>query len=450
LGTRLRLPDTVRNSVSLVGMGIATASAALFLVLLLLETFSFLDNPYLGLLLFVTLPVLFVAGLALIPIGAWRASRRRRLHLEEPAWPVIDLRQARQRTIFTAVLALTFVNIVIVSIAGYGGAHYMESTAFCGQVCHETMAPEFEAHRVWPHASVECTRCHIGPGVDSFIGAKLAGTRQLYNLIRNQVPKPIPTPVRSLGRTAETCGRCHWPERFQGSRLREIRDYADDEQSSETVTGLLMRVGSPAGGPGSGIHRHIGLDIEYVAADQTRQSIPYVRVRDGSGATREYTAEGVTPEQVASGARRRMDCLDCHNRPSHTFTFTPERAVDASVAQGGIPRGLPFVRREAVAAVRAEYPNRTAALEAIATRLNDFYRSRPEIDRQLLARAVASTQQVWARNVFPEMRVGWGTYPNHLGHVDTPGCFRCHDDSHKTSDGRAISQDCELCHAIQQ
>jgi hypothetical protein len=51
--------------------------------------------------------------------------------------------------------------------------------------------------------------------------------------------------------------------------------------------------------------------------------------------------------------------------------------------------------------------------------------------------------------VFPLMRVTWGTYPNQLGHIDTPGCFRCHDDSHKTKDGKAISQDCELCHAIE-
>jgi len=445
----VHLPDAVKNPVSLVGMALATATAALFLVLALLESFGFLVNPYLGLLVFVTLPLIFLAGLMLIPAGAWWAARRRRLHPEAAEWPVIDLRQARQRTILGAVLVLTFVNIVIVSLAGYGGVHYMESTQFCGQVCHETMAPEFEAHQVWPHANVACTGCHVGPGVGSFVESKLAGTRQLYHLVRGQVPRPVPAPVRSLGRPSDTCGRCHVAERFQGNRLREIRDYADDEENSETVTGLFMKVGSPTGGAGSGIHRHITLDIEYVTTDEKRESIPYVRVRDTDGNVREFTAEGATSEQIAAGTRRQMDCLDCHNRPAHTFTFTPQRAVDRAIAQGSIPKELRFVRREAVAAVSSEYADRTAALEAIAARLTDFYRSRPGTDAVMVARAVTSTQQVWAGNVFPGMRVAWGTYPNHLGHVDTPGCFRCHDDSHKSADGRVISQDCELCHAIQ-
>jgi len=449
VNTRLRLPDTVENPISLLGMGIATASAALFLVLLLLETFDFLVNPYLGLLLFVTLPVVFLGGLLLIPVGAWRVARRRRLHLQAAEWPVIDLRQARQRTIFTAVLVLTFVNIVIVSLAGYGGVHYMESTQFCGQVCHETMAPEFESHRVWAHKNVACTGCHVGPGVGSFVEAKLNGTRQLFHLVVNEVPKPIPTPVRSLGTTDDTCGRCHFAERFQGNRLREIRDYADDEGNSETLTTLLMKVGKPGGGPGSGIHRHIGLDIEYVTLDEKRASIPYIRVRDDGGNVREFTAEGATSAQIAAGTRRQMDCLDCHNRPAHTFTFTPQRAVDRAIAEGDISRELPFVRREAVTAVSGEFTDGPAALEAIAAHLNDFYKARPGTDALLQGRAVIATQRVFAQNVFPSMKVTWGTYPNHLGHVDTPGCFRCHDDSHKSADGRVISQDCELCHAFQ-
>jgi hypothetical protein len=140
--------------------------------------------------------------------------------------------------------------------------------------------------------------------------------------------------------------------------------------------------------------------------------------------------------------------MDCHNRPAHTFFFTPERAVDAAIAQGRIPRELPFVRREAVAAVRATHANEAAALTAIASRLNGFYGSHGGVDGGLVRRAVSTTQQIWTTNVFPAMKVEWGTYPNHIGHVDTPGCFRCHDDSHKSADGKAISQDCELCHTL--
>jgi hypothetical protein len=229
-----------------------------------------------------------------------------------------------------------------------------------------------------------------------------------------------------------------------------IRDYANDEASTESTTTLRLHIGggSPRLGVGTGIHWHMNLEnrIDFVAAADGEEAIPYVRLTSASGETREYFAEGVTPAEVAGRPTRRMDCMDCHNRPAHTFSFTPERAIDTAIAQGRIPRELPFVRREAVAAVSAMYDSRDAALEAITRRLTGFYASRGAVDATLVRRAVAVTREVWANNVFPAMNVGWGTYPNHIGHVDTPGCFRCHDDTHRTSAGMVISQDCELCH----
>jgi hypothetical protein len=144
-----------------------------------------------------------------------------------------------------------------------------------------------------------------------------------------------------------------------------------------------------------------------------------------------------------------MDCTDCHNRPAHTFSFTPQRAVDRAIAQGTIPQDLAFARREAVAAVSGDYPDREAALAAIGRRLTDFYASRPGSDARLVQRAVDGVRGVWAGNIFPAMKVQWGTYPNQLGHVDSSGCFRCHDDGHKAPGGAVISQDCELCHTIE-
>ena len=447
----------VRDGISLVGIAIATSMAAMFLVLVLLDVAGYLTNPYLGLLLFVAVPGAFVLGLLLIPIGMWRAARRhRRLERSSPGaplpgWPVIDLGLARQRMIGLVVLVLTVTNLVIVSVAAYGGVHYMESAEFCGQVCHTTMEPEYVAYRNSPHSRVACSECHVGPGVGALVGSKLAGTRQLWDVVTRQVPRPVPPPTHAMRPARDTCEHCHWPEKFHGDRVRVVHEYAEDEKNTETRTTLVMHVGggSEKLGVGTGIHWHMNLDnaIEYVTTDPTGDVIPYVRLRGRDGRVREFVADGATPQQIAAGQRHVMDCMDCHNRPAHTFSSTPERAVNEAMAEGRIPRELPFVRREAAAAVRAKYPNRDAGLAGISRHLTEFYRAH-QADARLVDRAVAGTQDVWARNVFPVMNVTWGTYPNKIGHLDAPGCFRCHDDNHKSKDGGVIRQDCETCHGM--
>jgi hypothetical protein len=65
-----------------------------------------------------------------------------------------------------------------------------------------------------------------------------------------------------------------------------------------------------------------------------------------------------------------------------------------------------------------------------------------------LKNATAAVQSIYAQNIFPEMKITWGTYPNNLGHTDFPGCFRCHDGNHASADGRTISNDCATCHDL--
>lgn len=426
--------------------------AALFIILLLLDAVGYLENPYFGLLLFVAVPAAFVIGLLLIPLGIWLDLRRQRRHPDAPPpdWPVVDLRRPRTRTIASAIVVLTLVNVVLVSVASYGAVHYMETASFCGEVCHTTMEPQFAAHQTGPHARVACVACHVGPGAGALVESKLAGTRQLWQVVTGNVPRPVPSPVDAMRPARDTCEGCHWPEKFHGNEVKVIREYAEDEQNTETETPLTLYVGggSAALGVGTGIHWHMNLDnqVEYIAADSRREVIPYVQLRDRSGTVREFVVDGTAPEALAAGERRRMDCLDCHNRPAHTFAATPERAIDEAIALGRIPRELPFVRRQAVAAIAAEYPDRHTALHAIAAKLREHYPSSESTRAPLVDRAIAATRDVWARNVFPAMKVTWGTYPNHLGHIDTPGCFRCHDDEHKAKDGSVIRQDCGLCH----
>ena len=447
----------IRNPVSVAGMVLTTISAVLFLVVFFADLFGFHTNPYIGIVFFLLLPGLFLVGLVLLPVGTWIERRRRVAGRPSELWPRIDLNDPSQRRTAVLIFALTMANIVVVSLAAYRGVEYMDSVEFCGQVCHSVMKPEFVAHQDAPHAHVACVQCHTSPGATGYARSKVSGIGQVFAVASDTFPRPIRAPVESLRPASDTCERCHWPERLHGDKVKRVYEYADDEQNSETVTTLRLHVGGGSArlGVATGIHWHMNVanEVDYIATDDERQVIPYVRVKDRFGNVREYFAEGAAPDQFAAVVRRRMDCMDCHNRPSHSTAPSAERAVDAVIARGDIPKTLPFVRREAVKALKAPHANEGAALEAIARALREFYRGDYqkvfETRRQDVEQAVTGTQGVYRRSVFPEMNVGFGTYPNHIGHVNAPGCFRCHDDSHTTTDGKTISQDCETCHTIE-
>jgi nitrate/TMAO reductase-like tetraheme cytochrome c subunit len=447
-----------RHPLTITGVAIVTISALFFLFVLLLDEFGWHTNPYLGIVFFIIVPAVFVLGLLLIPIGVWRSRRRRRRGLAAAHFPRVDLNDPRHRRVTLIVAALTLVNVFVVSLAAFRGIEFMDSPQFCGQVCHTVMQPEYTAYRDGPHSRVRCVDCHIGPGASWFVKSKLDGTRQVIAVLRNSYSRPIPSPVHSLRPARDTCEQCHWPEKFHGDKVEVVREYGNDEKNTESVTRLMVHVGggSQRLGVASGIHWHMNVanEIDYVTTDEQRQTIPYVRMKDYQGNVREYRAAGVTDEQIAKGERRRMDCMDCHNRPSHPFSATPERAVDAAIGRGEVSRDLPFVRREMVTALKEKYSDQPTAETQIAQKIRTFYGQNyaslmpahaSEVDN-----AVSAAQRLYNRNVFPAMNVTWGTHENNLGHMDSPGCFRCHDDQHKTLDGRVIKQDCDLCHDIQQ
>jgi hypothetical protein len=446
-----------RHPLSIVGAWLVTLSAFVFLFVFLVDLFGLHHNPYFGLVFFLILPVFFVIGLILIPLGMVLERRRQARGLAPRRWPHIDLNRSGHRRTVAMVAALTVVNLLIVSLAAYRGVEYMDSTQFCGQVCHKVMEPEFVAHRDGPHSRVACVECHIGSGASWFVKSKIDGTRQVLAVMRGSYARPIPSPVHDLRPARDTCERCHWPDKFHGDKVEVIPQFAGDEKNTSSPTRLVLHVGGglPQLGLGAGIHWHTNPrnDIEYVATDDKRQEIAYVRLKDQEGKVLEFRTPDATDQQIAAGERRHMDCVDCHNRPTHAFFASPERAVDAAMARGAIPTTLPFARREAVQVLRETYPDRTAADREIAGRLRAFYEkneaSAVASDDARLDQLVRTTQFLYMRNVFPAMHVSWGTHRSNLGHTDAPGCFRCHDDRHKTADGRVIRQDCDLCHEIQ-
>jgi hypothetical protein len=298
--------------------------------------------------------------------------------------------------------------------------------------------------------------CHVEPGAQGFLKAKLHGTNQLRLAITNRYPRPLASPVDVTRPNVHTsCEQCHWPDRFIGEVVKVVYEFADDETNSKTMSTLRLHVGGPVAGTGTGIgiHWHMNRSnvVEYLALDETLEQIPYVRVATPDGNVREYFAEGVSASDVEGKPRRRMGCLDCHNRPAHRFASTPERAVDSALGAGMISTRIPFIRREAVRALRAEYPDQDAALAGIdrALRSSIGARKTDGFDETALRQAIAVAQTIYRTNIFPSMKIGWGTYPDRVGHTTSQGCFRCHDDSHVTRDGRALGQDCELCHSIE-
>jgi hypothetical protein len=446
------------NPVTLAGAVLTTSSALTMLGFWLLEVLQLRTvHPYGGIILFLVLPGVFVVGLLLIPLGLLLRRRRLRARGELPqVYPTIDLRHRLISRGLGLVAGLTVLNVAILSAASYQGVRYMDSTQFCGLTCHSVMAPEYSAYLDSPHSRVACAECHIGPGAGWFVRSKLSGTRQVIAVNLNTYSRPIPSPVKHLRPARETCEHCHWPRMFHGEKVVVKTKYAEDEKNTRTSTVLVMKVGGRVGQRGEGIHgRHLDTTerISYVTTDERRQVIPRVTYVDDSGKTVEYVSAEVKPttEQLARAERRTMDCMDCHNRPSHTFEL-PDRAVDRALTEGRISAELPYIKKKGVELLKVEYPDRATAERRIGEDLTEYYRaSYPEVlrkSRSAVEQAAAELRAIYGKNVFPNMKVGWGTYPNNIGHENFVGCFRCHDDNHKSAEGSTITQDCEACHAL--
>lgn len=441
------------NWLSLIGVIVVTTAAILWLFLLPTSLREEPQHPYIGILAFLMLPGFFFAGLAIIPLGIYlRARRQKRKEIPLDNLPPLDLRNPELRRLLAFIGATTIANLIIGTQFTYRAVTYMDSVTFCGQTCHTVMQPEFAAYQGSPHSRVECVECHIGPGASWFVRSKLSGVGQVFAVAFNTYPRPIPTPVRNLRPARETCEECHWPQKFGADRLRVIDKFADDEANTQTKTVLLMRIGGGHGGPGiHGAHLGPGVKITYAPAGEDRQNIPWVQYENSvTGRTTVYPAADAKPEAVRNLPKRLMDCMDCHNRPTHAFEL-PEGAVDRAMAAGNISPSLPYVKKTSVELLRKNYASRQEAAQAIPAALESYYRqnypanyakSRDEILRS--ARAILA---IYERNVFPDMKVTWGTYPNNIGHMDFPGCFRCHDDR-TSADGRKITQDCNNCHRM--
>ncbi|HKK71657.1 MAG TPA: NapC/NirT family cytochrome c [Candidatus Krumholzibacteria bacterium] len=439
------------NPISVVGLWIAGVSFVVTLLLMAIEMTSSSHNPYLGIITFVVLPVFMGLGIVVAIFGALRERRRRARGEDDAHWPVLDLNAARQRRALAWISAAAVVFLGLSAFGSLKAYEYTETNEFCGTVCHTVMEPEYTAYQHSAHSRVPCVDCHIGPGAEWFVRSKISGAYQVYAVAADVYPRPIHTPIKNLRPSQDTCENCHWPQKFFGDTYITRNYYLTDEENSHTRLDLMLRVGGGDGreGPREGIHWHMNIanDIEYVAADERRQKIDWFRVTrlDGSVSTYVREGSGLPHDEPPEGEVRSMDCIDCHNRPSHRF-LPPQVAMNAAMARGEISTDLAGIKGLGVEILEDEYQSKDEALEVIETTLRDEYADADHAG--LVAPAVRAIQEIYRVNYFPQMKTNWKAFPENTGHMWAPGCFRCHNGDHVNEAGESLTRDCNACHVI--
>ena len=436
-----------RNWLSLIGMVVLIGSLFSFVLLFAIDVFARGSNPYLGILTMVVAPSFAMGGMALMVLG-WLLHKRRvekNAGLTAPSLNIDLARpQDRRNLMILAIGAAIF--MLFAALGSYHTYHFAESVMFCGQTCHTPMGPEYTTYCNSPHANVSCTACHVGPGAVSFVKAKLNGVHQLKDTIFNTFERPVKTP-KHMRPARETCGECHWPKKYYGNMERTFTRFLTDEKNTRHKFLMMLKVGGgdPTHGPVGGIHWHmnVGNKVEYIATNDNRQTIPWVRFTDGEGKVTEYRSAKFTND-IAGLNVRRMDCLDCHNRPAHQYR-NPSDSADLALSLGKIDPSLPSIKSNLVAFLSRTNTTKAEGLEYIAAALRKSYPKEPKIEA-----VIAEAQTMYRTSVFPEMNVDWRTYPDNIGHKTWPGCFRCHDGEHKTADGKRKieASNCTDCHVL--
>jgi NapC/NirT cytochrome c family, N-terminal region len=455
-------PHPIYNWLSFVGIVITASSLTAVVFFALIGALKSGASGYGGLTLLPPLAGVLI-GLCLVLAG-WLRERWRQKHGRHSSFlekrlldPLGFVRGAGPVLVGAGLVGATLVLLT----AGAGSlavVEYSESNEFCGQTCHAVMSPEATVYESSPHARIACVDCHIGEGGESFLRAKIGGMRQLWAVATGDISRPIHTPIRNRLPSSQMCESCHERDRFIGYKAITRRYHLSGEEGKPESLLMMVKVGGGnANGPirGAGIHYHMltGHRVEYIARDAKRQEIAWVKVTDPDGSAREYANpdKPVTAEERASLEVRAMECVDCHSRPAHRFA-SPVQSVEAALASQALSAKLPRIKEAAVRALDGSYETTPAAMAGIAESLLGFYEEEsPEVletGRDEIEKSSEALREIYRRTIFPEMKANWSAHPDNIGHRDSPGCFRCHNDELVDADGEAIFTDCTRCHAI--
>lgn len=442
--------NRLRNWLSLAGMVLCASSIFAFILLVAVDLFATHANPYMGILAYVVAPMFFFMGVCLVVLGFILETRRIRKGLprKESALVLrVDLARKRDRQMMAAFVLGSIGFLLLTAFGSYETYHLMETNVFCGEACHTPMEPEYKAYQHSAHAQVDCVACHIGPGTTAYIRTKLNGVKQLYHQVLGDYDRPIQILNPNLRLAQETCQTCHWSQKHFGDVPKTFKHFLADENNTPFTVQMVLKVGGsdPVHGPVEGIHSHMNVSnkIEFIHLDDHRLEIPWVRVTNADGKVTEYRKEGFN-DDLSKHVIRTMDCMDCHNRPSHKF-LSPNDAVDRSLAMGRIDPSIPWAKKNVVTALAAPYSTHGEAQQKIG----DFLRAAYPDDKRVDA-LIAEVNRIYGDNFFPEMKADWRAHPDFIGHKDANGCFRCHDGQHFAADGKTSikGSDCNACHLI--
>jgi hypothetical protein len=435
------------------GIILTTISICLMVMGFFIDLFDIINNPFVGVLTYMILPFCMIAGLLIIPLAVYLRNRKLKDSPITEETP-LNLKDHKDRRFVTVFVMLTIINVAVLIIAGYEGYRFTDSNYFCALLCHKVMEPEYSSYQRSPHSRISCVECHIGRGAEWFVQTKLSGIPMVFSTLSNNYNKPIPTPVTDLRPAQGTCEKCHWPDKFHGKVVRKFYYFTNEKQENPTVKEVALHIGgrNPNTGQFEGIHWHVSKDvrIRYLAADRKLTRIASVKVNRPDGSKEEFKMGGLVREEGYEIQWRVMDCLDCHNRPTHVFQM-PKDIVDFGLLSRKLPPELQGIRDDSLIVLQRKYNRKEEAKRRIPDHLFALRGLRGEVqkDEKKIKEAANYLVEAYSNNIWPEMNIWWGTYKGHLGHQfeeEGYGCFRCHDDKHLSNNGQSISKECDLCH----
>jgi len=452
-----KLPSSFYNPISILGSIIALI-AWITLVFLFIMTKTFQDyNVYMEIFTYVVVPGFLIIGLILIAVGMIIRRRNQRKGIESTGKNIFifNLKESKTRNALIIFISVTILFVLSTIIGSYEAFHYTESNEFCGKLCHKAMSPEYTTYQYSPHASVKCVDCHIGNGVNWFVKAKISGVRQLFHYVTSNYDKPISTPIDALRPAAQTCEKCHWPQKVYTHKLNDFRYFLRDSANTEWEMALDMKLGASTklSGTTKGIHWHDDPDVEVQYKTNAKHDtifwVKYINKKTGEETVYEDEEYKKSSADLAKLSTRSMDCMDCHNRPAHEYR-SPGYYLNNLFASGKISTSIPWLKNVSMFALKGKFSTRDSAILGLKNKIVSIYEKKyPEIYKKYEKEIAAATTVItneYLANSFPEMRISSSNYPRHIGHLESAGCFRCHNDRQKSAQGKVISKDCYKCH----